>query len=163
MKTQIFKTYTDFLKRENKEINGVSELFATNNPDFELKNKTNKGCWCCYGCYDCYGCYGKKGKNKIIKVPVIKDLNKSILSAVTSKGSSLEMGDWHTCDTTHCWAGWIVNLAGESGAKLEEQTSTEFAAMQIFKESNGYAISPINFYLSNDKAMAKIQEFEQKR
>jgi len=73
------------------------------------------------------------------------------------------MNTWHTCDTTHCWAGWIVNLSGVDGKKLEQSTSTEFAAMQIFKESNGYAISPVNFYLSNSEAMEKIKEFASKR
>ena len=71
---------------------------------------------------------------------------------------ALDMSDWHTCDTTHCWAGWIVTLAGSEGHELEKQTSTEFAAMMIFKESNGESISPVNFYLSNDKALEKINE-----
>jgi len=68
------------------------------------------------------------------------------------------MGNWHTCDTTHCWAGWIVHLAGSEGYKLAETTSNEFAAMMIFKESNGKPISPVNFYLGNEEAKAKIDE-----
>ncbi len=38
MKTQIFKSYEDFLMREDKSINGVSENFAAKHPDFEKKN-----------------------------------------------------------------------------------------------------------------------------
>jgi len=69
------------------------------------------------------------------------------------------MGCWHTCSTTHCWAGWIVTLAGVEGVKLEDKTSTLFAAMMIYKESNnGESISPCNFFLSNDEARLKITE-----
>ena len=73
------------------------------------------------------------------------------------------MSDWHTCETTHCWAGWIVFLAGDKGKELEEKTSTLFAAMMIFKESNGYSISPCNFFLGNEGAMLKIKEFANKQ
>ena len=94
-------------------------------------------------------------------MPVVKDLNKSILSAV-SDDNALDMGDWHTCNTTHCWAGWIVHLAGEAGYGLEKETSTPFAAMQIFKKSNGYSINPCWFHLSNKEAMEKIKELAEK-
>jgi hypothetical protein len=66
------------------------------------------------------------------------------------------MADWHTCDTTHCWAGWIVHLAGKEGYELADKTSNEFAGMMIYKESNGESISPVNFCLPNDEAKAKI-------
>ena len=71
MKTEIFKTIEDFLKREDKDVNGVSEEFAKENPDYEKKNETNKACWNCsrssdcyssYGCYGCYSCYGLRFK-----------------------------------------------------------------------------------------------------
>ena len=90
-------------------------------------------------------------------IPLIEDLNKKVLDA-TSNEDSLEMRSWHTCETTHCWAGWIVFLAGEEGKALEERTSTLFAAMMIFKKSNGKGINPCWFFLSNKDAMAKIKE-----
>ena len=71
------------------------------------------------------------------------------------------MNDWHSCETTHCWAGWITHLAGMPGKALEGQTSTEFAAMVIFHNSTGENINPGYFYLSNDEAMAKIKELAQ--
>ena len=68
------------------------------------------------------------------------------------------MGDWHSdCGTRHCWAGWIVKLAGGEGELLEKETSTIFAAMQIFKKSNGKPIDPNWFFISNDAAMKKIK------
>ena len=66
------------------------------------------------------------------------------------------MGDWHTCETTHCRGGWVVHLAGEAGYDLELRTSPLFAAMQIYKAS-GALISPCRFFDSNDKAMEDIK------
>jgi len=81
-----------------------------------------------------------------------------VLAAINGD-DALEMGEWHTCSTTHCWAGWITTLAGDKGKTLEDKTSTLFAAMMIYKESNnGDLISPCNFFLSNEKAKEKITE-----
>ena len=68
------------------------------------------------------------------------------------------MGDWHTCDTTHCRAGWVTFLAGVEGKILEDATSTEFAASQIYKASSPIRVSPVRFYESNTVAMKDIQE-----
>ena len=67
------------------------------------------------------------------------------------------MSSWHTCETTHCRAGWVVNLAGEAGVTLEGQTTTEFAAMMIYKNSSEIRVSPTRFYESNEVAMADIK------
>lgn len=68
------------------------------------------------------------------------------------------MDDWHTCDTTHCRAGWVVHLAGEKGYALEKATSCEFAAMQIYKASSDIKISCAEYYRSNEEAMNNIKE-----
>lgn len=57
-KTQIFKHYSDFSKREDKKINGVSLEFAKDNPNFEEDNINNTGCWNCTDCRDCTYCRG---------------------------------------------------------------------------------------------------------
>jgi hypothetical protein len=68
------------------------------------------------------------------------------------------MDTWHTCDTTHCRAGWVVHLAGNKGYELESKTSTPFAAMQIYHKSNpGVPVSPTRFFESNEVAMADIK------
>jgi hypothetical protein len=67
------------------------------------------------------------------------------------------MSDWHTCETTHCRAGWVVTLAGEKGKALEAASSTLFAAMQICKASSVIKVSPVRFFETNEKAMADIQ------
>lgn len=67
------------------------------------------------------------------------------------------MGNWHTCSTTHCRAGWVVTIAGEAGKQLEAETSTLFAAMQIYHRSSNIRVSPVRFYEDNKTALADIQ------
>jgi hypothetical protein len=89
--------------------------------------------------------------------PVIENIHQKVLEAATVRPDSLNMGDWHTCETTHCRAGWVVHLAGEPGAKLERQTSTLFAAMQIYKASSTISVSPTRFYENNETALADMK------
>jgi hypothetical protein len=96
----------------------------------------------------------KVGENPIAP-PIIQNIHNAILDAVKG-GEFLEMGDWHTCETTHCRAGWAVHLAGEEGYELEEKTSTEFAAMCIFNASSSIKVPPTKFYLSNEESMKDI-------
>lgn len=67
------------------------------------------------------------------------------------------MGAWHTCETTHCRAGWVVTLAGDAGRALEQRFNTELAAMLIYRES-GSPINPARFYDSNDDALADMKK-----
>lgn len=89
-------------------------------------------------------------------IPKIDNIHKAVFEAV-NKPNALEMGEWHTCDTTHCRAGWVVHLAGELGAKLEEFHDTALAAQLIYRES-GYEINPCRFYDSNKDAMADMKK-----
>jgi hypothetical protein len=90
--------------------------------------------------------------------PVIENIHNKIYEAVTARPDALDMSTWHTCDTTHCRAGWVVHLAGEAGAKLERQTSTLFAAMQIYKASSPIEISPVRFYEDNATALEDMKK-----
>jgi len=67
------------------------------------------------------------------------------------------MKAWHTCDKTHCRAGWIVALAGECGKDLEARFNTELAAMLIYEKSTGQKIHPARFYDSNEDALADMK------
>jgi hypothetical protein len=68
------------------------------------------------------------------------------------------MGNWHTCETTHCRAGWVVYLAGEAGYALEKKTSTLFAAMMIYKVSDPvHRVSPGRFFETNEVALADMK------
>jgi hypothetical protein len=90
-------------------------------------------------------------------VPIIPNIHKAVYAAVTATPDSLNMADWHSCDTTHCRGGWVVHLAGEAGKKLEQATSTLFAAQQIYKAS-GHSISPVRFFDNNEDAMADMKK-----
>ncbi len=96
-----------------------------------------------------------KAENAILNIPKIENIHSAVLSAV-EQPEAFDMSAWHTCDTTHCRAGWVVTLAGKEGKALEDQTSTEFAAMMIYKESSDIRVSPVRFYEDNEIAMADI-------
>jgi hypothetical protein len=98
----------------------------------------------------------KRGPLGSPEVPKIEDIHKRVYEAV-SRPEALNMGSWHTCETTHCRAGWVVNLAGEAGKKLEEFFNTPLAAQLIYRES-GYRINPCRFYDSNEDALADMKK-----
>lgn len=78
------------------------------------------------------------------------------MDAVNNK-DALDMSDWHSCETTHCRAGWVVHLAGKEGYELEKETSTIFASMQIYKKSGNIPVSPVRYFDSNKDAMIDIE------
>jgi hypothetical protein len=73
----------------------------------------------------------------------------------TGEFSRLSPSSWHTCNTTHCRAGWVVHLAGEAGYALERLHNTALAAQLIY-EAIGYKISPVRFYDGNEDALADM-------
>lgn len=175
MNTLIFKSWIEFINREDKLLNGVSEDFAAANPNFEKDNESNEGCWnCtrssrssrCTDCTDCSRCTDLKNAIPVeqeenseagLNVPVIENIHQKVLE-VTSNPNALNMAYWHSCETTHCRAGWVVHLAGKEGYSLEKKTSTLFAAMQIYHKSNpGIPVSPTRFYGTNEEAMEDIK------
>jgi len=90
-------------------------------------------------------------------IPFVEELHKKLYAAVTAKPDALDMSTWHTCETTHCRAGWVVNLAGEEGRKLEAFHNTELAAMLIYEKS-GYEINPCRFYDSDEDALEDMRK-----
>lgn len=56
---KIYSSYEEFLKREDKNINGVTQDFYDSFKG-KISLKNSYGCWnCnkCYNCYDCVNCY----------------------------------------------------------------------------------------------------------
>ena len=128
-------------------------------------------CYDCSDCYDCYDCsscsdcsdcsgcsicYDSSGKKVDLVIPKIEAIHGKILESVEVTGA-LNMSEWHTCETTHCRAGWVVTIAGEAGKELAEKTSTEFAAMAIYGASSVIRVRPDRFYDSDEIAMADIR------
>ncbi len=69
------------------------------------------------------------------------------------------MDTWHKCEKTHCWAGWIVQLAGAEGKKLEVFFDTPLAAMKICDASSRLPkISPVHFFDNNEVALADMKK-----
>jgi hypothetical protein len=67
------------------------------------------------------------------------------------------MGSWHSCENTHCWAGWVVTLAGEAGQKLESFFDTPLAAMKILDASSPFRVSPVRFFETNTDALEHMK------
>ncbi len=121
-------------------------------------------CLRCSGCSDCLRCSGCSDMalakattpGPMSDIPKIKDIHQKIFAAASGEGA-LNMGDWHTCETTHCRAGWVVHLAGEKGRALEVHTTTAFAAQMIYNESSTIPVFPPRFYESNEVALADMR------
>lgn len=69
---------------------------------------------------------------------------------------ALNMGSWHTCETTHCLAGWAVHHSGSAGYALERVTSPSVAGALLIPSASHM------FYASADEAREwcrqKLQE-----
>jgi hypothetical protein len=81
----------------------------------------------------------------------------SAVYAAASKPQALDMGNWHTCDTTHCRAGWVVALAGEGGRALEWAYGTPSAAALIYMASDPSLERIPDFYCGNVDALEDMR------
>jgi uncharacterized protein YjbI with pentapeptide repeats len=88
--------------------------------------------------------------------PIVQDLHKKIYAAASQPGA-FDMATWHTCETTHCRAGWAVTLAGEAGGELEDQIGTAAAATLIYLASDPNLKIIPDFHASNEDAMADMK------
>ena len=86
-------------------------------------------------------------------VPVVEHLDRQMLAAVTN-GGKLDMSQWHTCETTHCRAGWAIVLAGDPGRELESKYGSFIAGGMIYRASTG--CSP-HFFASTERALEDIR------
>ena len=67
---------------------------------------------------------------KLDYIPGSEGLLKKVAKYALAEDDSLEMNKWHTCDTTHCIAGWAVHLHPE-GRDLEDKCGTEVAGLLL--------------------------------
>jgi uncharacterized protein YjbI with pentapeptide repeats len=88
------------------------------------------------------------------EIPVIEALDRKILDAVTVSDGHLDMASWHTCETTHCRAGWAITLGGEAGKKLEKEHGPFLAGCMIYRASTGRV--PY-FFATTEEALADIK------
>jgi hypothetical protein len=59
------------------------------------------------------------------------DLPRRVAEAALTPPEALDMGRWHTCETTHCLAGWAIHLSGPAGYALEAATSPSVAGAML--------------------------------
>jgi hypothetical protein len=90
------------------------------------------------------------------KEPIVPHLDAAILAAIEREGCALDMARWHTCETTHCRAGWAIHLAGEAGYALEKVYGSENAGAIIYLRSRPGKPVP-DFYASDEEAMADLR------
>ena len=95
-------------------------------------------------------------RGKKFTLPKIENIHQKVYEAA-SNNNALNMGKWHTCNTTHCRAGWAVTLAGKEGKDLERKTNVSFAAMAIYRASSDIRVSPNMFYVSNKEALEDMK------
>jgi hypothetical protein len=131
-------------------------------------------CRNCFECADCIFCNNSKNctfgtyenhtsniKNSgygagFPPIPTIENIHQEVLKAAGSE-EALDMRRWHSCETTHCRAGWVVALAGKAGRILEQKTTPFIAAMQIYRASSPISVSPVTFYESNELALENMR------
>jgi hypothetical protein len=65
------------------------------------------------------------------------------------------MSQWHTCETTHCRAGWAITLAGPDGKELEKKYGPRIAGAMIYRASTGRAP---HFFASDKDALEDIRQ-----
>lgn len=88
--------------------------------------------------------------------PTIPHIHRRVYKAASAP-DALDMSEWHTCDTTHCRAGWVVTLAGEAGRVLERETGTAAAAALIYMASDPTFEHVPDFYCTNEDALADMK------
>jgi hypothetical protein len=88
--------------------------------------------------------------------PTIENIHQRVFEAASAEGA-LDMRTWHTCDTTHCRAGWVVTLAGAAGRAMEALIGTGPAAALIYMTSDPQLEKIPDWMASNESAMADMQ------
>lgn len=90
-------------------------------------------------------------------IPMVENIDQKTLAEIEADKGKLVMGDWHTCNTTHCLAGWAIHHAGKEGYALEELTEPEYAGALIYAKSCPTLPIP-NFYSDDEEGMEQLRE-----
>lgn len=80
--------------------------------------------------------------------PLLRQVAQSALAAP----DALDMRVWHTCETTHCIAGWAVALSGDKGRELEDRYGCADAGLLLLG-----AEAATHFYDGNKTARKWLQ------
>ncbi|MGX1587302.1 pentapeptide repeat-containing protein [Brevundimonas diminuta] len=83
-----------------------------------------------------------------------RDRIAAVAALALKDDDALNMGDWHTCETTHCIAGWAVHQAGDAGYLLEEMMGPHAAGAILLGDE-----AAKHFYDSGEQARAWLTSF----
>lgn len=72
--------------------------------------------------------------------------------AALADSNALRMSAWHTCQTTHCIAGWAIHQAGELGRILESLHGADLAGRLLLGNE-----AVMHFHDDNDDAREWLQ------
>ena len=78
----------------------------------------------------------------------------AVAQVALSDDGALNMGDWHTCETTHCIAGWAVHQAGNAGYLLEQIMGPHGAGAVLLGDD-----AAKHFYDTSDQAREWLATF----
>jgi hypothetical protein len=79
-----------------------------------------------------------------------------IADIVTANPNCLNMEDWHTCETTHCLAGWACHL-NPVAKELEKTHGTQIAGLlTLGAEAHSW------FFLDNETVLENLQKLRSK-
>ncbi len=96
-----------------------------------------------------------RGATDLPAAPVIPNIDAAILAEIVA-GGVIDMDRWHTCETTHCRAGWAIHLADEAGAALERRYGANGAGALIYAASRPNNRVP-NWFASAEEALADLR------
>jgi hypothetical protein len=107
------------------------------------------------------GCTGLT-REFLDRFPKIENIHQKVYAAASVQGA-FDMKTWH-CNTTHCRAGWVTELAGLAHSDMEKRLSVPGLAALIYRASDPDLINIPNFYCDNETALADMKHMaEQER
>jgi len=96
-----------------------------------------------------------------VGLPIVDDAPQRLHAVATTvldgDGATLTMGKWHTCDTTHCLAGWAIHQAGTIGKTLESLHGPHMAGLLLLGHE-----AARHFYDSNEDAIKWLRSVVEK-
>ena len=95
-----------------------------------------------------------RGAKNIPPVEAVPAFREKVLAAVQADGCKLEMSTWHSCETTHCLAGWATTLHPQ-GKLIESLVGPNAAGALIFNACCGEIP---DFYATNEDAMEWLKK-----
>lgn len=99
-------------------------------------------------------CNIEKTKIDLSEVPIITNIHVKLYESINN-AKCLDMGKWHSCNTTHCRSGWICHIAENN--EFEEIYGTCAAAALIYMASDKNLDKIPYFFASNEDAWNDIK------